>query len=152
MDAPEIAVFASILVAWAAVLGLVGPVFLRQGRVEGELKATRERSDDQFGWARDRTDAQYKELREWAEGQFKQARERSDAQYKELREWAEGQFKQARERSDAQHKELLERSDAQHAETLVEIRRLTDALVAHSHTDGGIIFHIPPPSIPPRQE
>ena len=141
MDAPTIAALASVAVAWVAILGLVGPIYLRQGRVEGEIKATRERSDDQFGWARERSDAQYRELREWAEGQFREARERSDAQHRELRDWAEAQFREARERSDVQH-----------AETLTEIRRLTDALVAHSHTDGGIIFHIPPPSGPPRQE
>ena len=50
------------------------------------------------------------------------------------------------------YRELLERSDAQHTETLAEIRRLTDALVSHSHTDGGIIFHIPPPSGQPQEE
>lgn len=113
MDAPVIAAFASVAVAFVAILGLVGPVYLRQGRVEGEIKVTRERSDDQFGWARERSDAQYKELREWAEGQFRESRERSDAQ---------------------------------HAETLREIRRLTDAFLSHSHApDGGIIFRIPPP-------
>ena len=91
MDAPTIAAFASAAVALFALLGLVGPVYLRLGRVEGEVKATRERSDDQFGWAR-------------------------------------------------------ERSDVQHAETLAEIRRLTDAFLSHSHApDGGIIFRVPPP-------
>ena len=75
------------------------------------------------------------------EGEVKAGRERSDAQHRELRDWAEVQFRESRERSNAQH-----------AETLAEIRRLTDALVAHSHTDGGIISHIPPPSSPPRQE
>ena len=135
MDAPVIAAFASVAVAFVALLGLVGPVYLRQGRVEGEIKATRERSDDQFGWARERSDAQYKELREWAEGQFRESRERTDAQHQELKEWAEGQFRESRERSDAQH-----------AETLREIRRLTDAFLSHSHApDGGIIFRIPPP-------
>ena len=147
MDAPTIAALASLAVAWIAILGLVGPVYLRQGRVEGEIKATRERSDDQFGWARERSD-----------GQFKQVRERSDAHHRELRDWAEAQFKEARERSDTQHRELRdwaeaqfkevrERSDAQHAETLAEIRRLTDAFLSHSHApDGGIIFRVPPPS------
>ena len=119
MDAPTIAALASVAVALATVLGLVGPVYLRLGRLEGEVKAGRERSDEQY----------------------RESRERSDAQHRELRDWAEGQFRESRERSDAQH-----------AETLAEIRRLTDALVAHSHTDGGIIFHIPPPSSPPSQE
>ena len=130
MDAPTIAAFASVAVALATVLGLVGPVYLRLGRLEGEVKAGRERSDEQYREARERSDERYRELRE-----------RSDAQFRELRDWAEGQFRESRERSDAQH-----------AETLTEIRRLTDALVAHSHTDGGIIFHIPPPSSPPPRE
>ena len=118
MDAPLIAAFASVAVACVAILGLVGPVYLRQGRVEGEVKATRERSDDQFAWARERSEEQYRELRAWAEAQFKESRERSDAQ---------------------------------HAETLREIRRLTDAFLSHSYApDGGIIFRVPPPegSIP----
>ncbi len=64
----------------------------------------------------------------------------------------EAEVKAGRERADAQHADLRERADAQHAETLAEIRRLTDALVSHSHTDGGIIFHIPPPSGSAQQE
>ena len=92
MDAPTIAAFASVAVALVAVLGLVGPVYLRLGRLEAEVKAGRERSDDQYRESRDR-------------------------------------------------------SDAQHAETLAEIRRLTDAFVSHTHApDGGVIFRIPPPS------
>ena len=129
MDAPTIAALASVAVAWIAILGLVGPVYLRQGRVEGEIKATRERSDEQ-----------YREARERSEERFRELRERSDAQYRELKDWAEAQFRESRERSDAQH-----------TETLAEIRRLTDALVSHSHADGGIIFHIPPPGGPPLQ-
>ena len=40
-----------------------------------------------------------------------------------------------------------ERANGQHAETLSEIRRLTDALLSHSHaTVGGNIFHILPPA------
>ena len=149
MDAPTIAALASVAVAWIAILGLVGPVYLRQGRVEGELKITREevkltreRSDEQFGWARERSDEQYRELRSWAETQFRESRERSDEQYRELRAWTEAQFREARERADAQH-----------AETLSEIRRLTDAFLSHSHApDGGIIFRVPPPGGPPTQE
>ena len=92
MDAPTIAAFASAAVALFALLGLVGPVYLRLGRVEGEVKANRERSDEQF-------------------------------------------------------REARERSDVQHAETLAEIRRLTDAFLSHSHApDGGIVFRIPPPA------
>ncbi len=53
---------------------------------------------------------------------------------------------------EAEVKAGRERADAQHAETLAEIRRLTDALVSHSHTDGGIIFHIPSPSGSAQQE
>ena len=50
-------------------------------------------------------------------------------------------------RLEAEVKAGRERADAQHAETLSEIRRLTDAFLSHSHaTDGGIIFRIPPPS------
>ncbi len=146
MDAPTIAAFASVAVAFVTILGLVAPVYLRQGRVEGEIKATRERSDDQFKWARERSEElyrearerseeQYRELRDWAEVQFKEARERSDAHNRELRDWAEVQFRESRERSDAQH-----------TETLREIRRLTDAFLSHSHApDGGIVFRIPPP-------
>ena len=114
MDAPTIAALASVAVALVAVLGLVGPVYLRLGKLEGEVKAGRERSDDQF----------------------REARERSDTQYQQLRD-----------RTEAQFRELRERSDAQHAETLAEIRRLTDAFLSHSHApDGGIIFRVPPPS------
>ena len=141
MDAPTIAALASVSVALATVLGLVGPVYLRLGRLEGEVKAGRERSDEQYREARERSDEQYREARERSEERYRELRERSDAQFRELRDWAEAQFRESRERSDAQH-----------AETLAEIRRLTDALVSHSHTDGGIIFHIPPPSSPPRQE
>ena len=114
MDAPTIAAFASAAVAWVAILGLVGPVYLRLGKVEGEVKANRERSDEQF----------------------RESRQRSEEQYRELRTWAEAEFREAREHSDAQH-----------AETLAEIRRLTDAFLSHSHApDGGIIFRVPPPS------
>ena len=50
-------------------------------------------------------------------------------------------------RLEAEVKAGRGRADAQHAETLSEIRRLTDAFLSHSHaTDGGIIFRIPPPS------
>ena len=97
------AALASLAVALVALIGLAGPIYLRLGRLEGEVKAGRERSDDQ---------------------------------YRELRE-----------RMDAQYRELRERSDAQHAELLGEIRRLTDAFLAHSHAaDGGLIFKVPPPS------
>ncbi len=55
--------------------------------------------------------------------------------------------------ADAQYAESRERADAQHAEILVEIRRLADALGSHSHApDGGIIFRIPPQGGLPRQE
>ena len=92
MDAPLIAALASVAVTFVAVLGLVGPVYMRLGRLEGEIMATRERSDEQF-------------------------------------------------------REARERSGAQHAETMSEIRRLTDAFLSHSHApDGGIIFRIPPPA------
>ncbi len=141
MDAPMIAAFASLFMALIAVIALASPVYLRLGRLEGEITASRERSDAQYAEAKERSDAQHRELREWAEIQFRESRERSDAQYRELRE-----------RSEAQYRELRERSDAQHRETLAEIRRLTDALVAHSHVDGGIIFHLPPPSAPSQQE
>ena len=125
MDAPTIAALASVAVALVTVLGLVGPVYLRLGRLEGDVKAGRERSDEQY----------------------RESRERSDAQYRELRDWAEGQFRESRERTDAQFREARERADAQHAETLAEIRRLTDAFLSHSHApDGGTIFRIPPPS------
>ena len=97
MDAPTIAALASVAVALATVLGLVGPVYLRLGRLEGEVKATRERSDDQFGWARERSDAQYKELREITEERYRELRERSDAQYKELREITEERYRELRE-------------------------------------------------------
>ncbi len=131
MDAPTIAAFASVAVALISVLGLVGPVYLRLGRLEAEMKSGRERSDDQYRETRERTDDQYRELRE-----------RTDDQYRELRE-----------RIDDQYRELRERSGAQHAETLAEIRRLTDAFVSHSHApDGGIIFRIPPPSGPAQPE
>ena len=62
MDAPTIAAFASVAVALVAVLGLVGPVYLRLGRLEGEVKAGRERSDDQFRQAREQSDAQHAEV------------------------------------------------------------------------------------------
>ena len=59
----------------------------------------------------------------------------------------EGEVKAVRERSDEQFREARERSDAQHAETLAEIRRLTDAFLSHSHApDGGVFFRMPPPS------
>ena len=123
MDAPIIAAFASVAVAMAAVLGLVGPVYLRLGRLEAEVKSGRERTDDQ-----------YKEISERTDAQFKDSRERTDAQFKEMREWAESQFAQLRERSDTQH-----------TETLAEIRRLTDAFLSHFHApDGGIIFRVSP--------
>ena len=73
MDAPTIAAFASVAVALVAVLGLVGPVYLRLGRLEGEVKAGRERSDDQFREARERSD-----------NQLRETRERSDAQHAEV--------------------------------------------------------------------
>ncbi len=131
MDAPTIAAFASVSVALVTVLGLVGPVYLRLGHLEGEVKAGRERSDDR-----------YRELRERTEAQHAEARERTEDRYRELREWAEGQFREARERADAQH-----------AETMAEIRRLTDAFISHSHApDGGVIFRVPPPAGSPQQE
>ena len=103
MDAPTIAALASLAVALVAFVGLAAPVYLRLGKLEGEVKAGRERSDEQY--------------------------------------------REARERSDEQFRESCERSDAQHAETLAEIRRLTDAVLTHSHApDGGIIFRVPPPS------
>ena len=114
MDAPTIAAFASVAVALIAVLGLVGPVYLRLGKLEGEVKAGRERADDQYGQAREHTDAL---------------------------------FAQAREHTDALFAQARERADVQHAEVLGEIRRLTDAILSHSHApDGGIIFRVPPPS------
>lgn len=92
MDAPTIAALASLAVALVAFVGLAAPVYLRLGKLEGEVKAGRERSDEQC-------------------------------------------------------REARERSDVQHAETLAEIRRLTDAVLTHSHApDGGIIFRVPPPS------
>ena len=92
MDAPTIAALASLAVALVAFVGLAAPVYLRLGKLEGEVKAGRERSDEQY-------------------------------------------------------REARERSDVQHAETLAEIRRLTDAVLTHSHgPDGGIIFRVPPPS------
>ena len=131
MDAPTIAAFPSVAVALVAVLGLVGPVYLRLGRLEAEVKAGRERADAQYTEGRERADAQY-----W------EGRERADAQYREGREHTDALFAQARERADAQH-----------AETLTEIRRLTDAFLSHSHApDGGIIFRIPPPGSQPQQE
>ncbi len=99
MDAPTIAALASLAVALVAFVGLAAPVYLRLGKLEGEVKAGRERSDEQY-------------------------------------------------------REARERSDSQHAETLSEIRRLTDAFLSHSHApDGGIVFRIPPPSglNPPEQ-
>lgn len=62
MDAPLIAAFASVAVTFLAVLGLVGPVCMRLGRMEGEVKATRERSDEQFREARERSDVQHAEV------------------------------------------------------------------------------------------
>ena len=79
MDAPTIAAFASAAVALFALLGLVGPVYLRLGKVEGEVKANRERSDEQFREARERSDAQHQELLE----RQREQRERSDAQHAE---------------------------------------------------------------------
>ena len=67
-----------------AVLGLVGPVYLRLGRLEGEVKAGRERSDEQFREARERSDTHYAELRERTDLQFAQLRERSDSQHAEV--------------------------------------------------------------------
>ena len=84
MDAPTIAAFASVAVALAALLGLVGPVYLRLGRLEGEVKAGRERSDEQFREARERSDTHYAELRERTDLQFAQLRERSDSQHAEV--------------------------------------------------------------------
>ena len=125
MDAPTIAALASLAVALVAFVGLAAPVYLRLGRLEAEVKAGRERADAQYGESRERADAQYAE-----------SRERADAQLREMREWVDVRFTQMRERSDAQH-----------AETLGEIRRLTDAFLSHSHApDGGIIFRVPPPS------
>lgn len=92
MDAPTIAASASLAVALVAFAGLAARVYLRLGKLEGEVKAGRERSDKQY-------------------------------------------------------REAQERSDAQHAETLTEIRRLTDAVPTHLHiSGGGIIFRAPPPS------
>ena len=93
-----------------------GPVYLRQGRVEGEVKVTRERSDEQFGWARERSEEQYREARERSEEQYREARERSEEQYRELRSWAEAQFREARERSEEQYRELRSWAEAQFRE------------------------------------
>ena len=73
MDAPTIAAFSSLAVAFVAILALAAPVYLRLGRLEAEVKAGRERADAQYTEARERSDAQYRELRE-----------RSDAQHAEL--------------------------------------------------------------------
>jgi hypothetical protein len=82
----------SPLVIALAAVGVIVPVYVRLGRLEGEVTSNRERSNEQF-------------------------------------------------------REARERADAQHAETLAEIRRLTDAFLSHSHApDGGIIFRVPPPS------
>lgn len=44
-------------------------------------------------------------------------------------------------------------SDAQHAETMLEIRRLIDALSTHRHeTDGETIFRVPIPAPPSQGE
>ena len=103
MDAPTIAALASLAVALFAFIGLAAPFYLRLGRLEAEVKAVRERADDQHAQAREHTDTLFAQAREHA--------------------------------------------DVQHAETMSEIRRLTDAFLTHSHApDGGIIFRIPPPA------
>ena len=125
MDAPTIAALASLAVALVAFVGLAAPVYLRLGRLEGEVKAGKERADYQHSQAREHTDVL-----------FAQAREHTDAM-----------FAQAREHTDALFAQARERADTQHAETLGEIRRLTDAFLSHSHApDGGLIFRIPPPA------
>ena len=84
MDTTTIAALASAAAILVAVLGLVGPVYLRLGRLEGEVKAVRERSDEQFREARERSDTQYQQLREHIEDRFREYRERSDAQHAEV--------------------------------------------------------------------
>ena len=147
MDTDWLLALSSTVLSFTVVVVVV-LLYVGLGRQEAALKAGRKRSGDRFGRTRERADAQYAEVKERTEDRCQELRERSDAQHREqlerhgeLREWAEGQFREVRERSDAQH-----------AETLAEIRRLTDALVSHSHTDGGIIFHIPPPSGQQREE
>lgn len=61
MDAPTIAASASLAVALVAFAGLAAPVYLRLGKLEGEVKAGRERSDEQYREARERSDAQHAE-------------------------------------------------------------------------------------------
>ena len=142
MDDSMVTTFATLVAVLVAVIALPAPIYLRLGRLEGEIVATRERPNEQFREARERSDEQFRVAQERSEAQYKELREHSDAQHrellerhKELRGWAEGQFRESRERSDAQH-----------GETLREIRRLTDAFLSHSHApDGGIIFRIPPP-------
>ena len=135
MNADWLFALSPLVIALAAV-GVIVPVYVRLGRLEGEVTSNRERSNEQF-----------RQAREWSDEQFIEARERPDTQYAALRERFEVEFRQHRERTDLQFAQLRERSDSQHAEVLAEIRRLTDAFLSHSHApDGGIIFRVPPPS------
>ena len=69
MDAPTIAALASLAVALVAFVGLAAPVYLRLGRLEGEVKAGRERADYQHSQAREHTDALFAQAREHADTQ-----------------------------------------------------------------------------------
>ena len=84
MDGPTIAALASVAVALVAVPGLVGPVYMRVGRLEAEVRAGRERSNEQFREVRERSDEQFREVRERTDEQFAQAQQRSDAQHAEV--------------------------------------------------------------------
>ncbi len=148
MDGPTATLIASALATAVAILGFVGVVYYKLGKLEGKIEGL-EGKVEALERRMDALEGKMEALEERLTGKLEALEERLERRMEQglaaNRELILSESRRLSERMDVDYARLSDKMDAQHAETMSAIQRLADLFIGHSHEpDGTVIFRVPP--------
>jgi hypothetical protein len=145
IDGPTATIIAASVALMLAIMGFIGVVNSRLGKLEAGQQALSEKVDTHHS----------ENLRMHKETRAENLRMHEVTQAQNLRMHEETRAENARMYSEARaeyirmHDQSRAENVRMHEETRADIRRVLDALVTHSHdADGPVFFRIPPGTDP----
>jgi hypothetical protein len=156
IDGPTATIIAASVALMLAIMGFIGVVNSRLGKLEAGQQALSEKVDTHHSEnLRMHKETRAENLRMHEVTQAQNIRMHEEARAENLRMHEETRAENARMYSEARaenirmHDQSRAENVRMHEETRADIRRVLDALVTHSHdADGPVFFRIPPGTDP----
>jgi hypothetical protein len=134
IDGPTATIIAASVALMLAIMGFIGVVNSRLGKLEAGQQALSEKVDTHHS----------ENLRMHEETRAQNLRMHEETRAENVRMYSE-----ARAENIRMHDQSRAENVRMHEETRADIRRVLDALVTHSHdADGPVFFRIPPGTDP----